>query len=375
MFSYWEKKHFFSYDLIVIGSGFVGLSSAIHFRQKNPGANILVVDRGVFPTGASTKNAGFACFGSLSELVEDLGQMSPDEALALVERRYSGLNQIRKRFGDEKLGYSPSGGYEILDRDELPVLDHLESINEWLRSIFQTDVFSVERNPGELGFSPQIDTIVRNKFEGELDPGKYIMALWRLASSEGIRILTGVNVSGLDRDQGVVYAHDTCKGEEMEFRANQLAVCTNAFTKALWSESELRPGRGLVQISKPLGFTIPWKGGFHRDRGYVYFRQLDGRLLIGGGRNKDFESEESLDFEVNPGIRTYLRKLASELIFPEKKIEWEMEWTGIMAFGPNKSPIIQQIGERTFAAVRLGGMGVAIGWQVGSELSQLLSGE
>mgnify|MGYP006187417863 FL=1 len=65
--------------------------------------------------------------------------------------------------------------------------------------------------------------------------------------------------------------------------------------------------------------------------------------------------------------------LAKEVIFPGKELEWDMEWTGIMAFGPKKSPLIQTIGKRTAVAVRLGGMGVAIGWQVGKELSRLLS--
>ena len=105
------------------------------------------------------------------------------------------------------------------------------------------------------------------------------------------------------------------------------------------------------------------------DKGYVYFRKVDGRLLLGGARNKDFEGEKSTEFKVNPKIKSHLEKLAVEVIFPGKEIQWEMEWTGIMAFGPKKSPLIQQVGKKAFAAVRLGGMGVAIGWDVGRELS------
>jgi len=99
MVSYWETKHFFKYDLIVVGSGFVGLSAAIHFKKKYPKANVLVLEKGVFPTGASTKNAGFACFGSLTEILDDFWQMTQDEVVALVERRYKGINSIRKNLG------------------------------------------------------------------------------------------------------------------------------------------------------------------------------------------------------------------------------------------------------------------------------------
>src|SRR5690606_4674945 len=162
-------------------------------------------------------------------------------------------------------------------------------------------------------------------------------------------------------------------GRVFEFKGDKVAICTNAFSKKLWPESDLEPGRGLILLSKPISGKIPWRGSFHMDKGYVYFREVDGRLLIGGARNKDFEKERTLEFETNPKIKAHLQDLASEVIFPGQPLEWEMEWTGIMAFGPKKSPLIQPIGNKTAVAVRLGGMGVAIGWQVGKELSQLLS--
>jgi glycine/D-amino acid oxidase-like deaminating enzyme len=105
----------------------------------------------------------------------------------------------------------------------------------------------------------------------------------------------------------------------------------------------------------------------------VYFREEEGRLLIGGARNKDFEGEKTTEFGVNPQIKEQLLRLTREVIFPGQTLDWEMEWTGIMAFGPKKSPVIQKIGKKSAVAVRLGGMGVAIGWQVGKELSELLS--
>ena len=71
MFSYWEKTELLHYDLIVLGGGITGIFCALHFRKYNPSASIAILERGLFSSGASTKNAGFACFGSLSELVED----------------------------------------------------------------------------------------------------------------------------------------------------------------------------------------------------------------------------------------------------------------------------------------------------------------
>ena len=71
--SYWELKSWLTnVDYTIVGSGIVGLNTALNLKKRFPKANILVLERGVLPQGASTKNAGFACFGSLSEILDDL---------------------------------------------------------------------------------------------------------------------------------------------------------------------------------------------------------------------------------------------------------------------------------------------------------------
>ena len=75
--SWWEKDTLARpYNLIVVGSGITGLSSALFFKRSRPGARVLVVDRGFWPTGATARNAGFACFGSAGELFDDLAAES-----------------------------------------------------------------------------------------------------------------------------------------------------------------------------------------------------------------------------------------------------------------------------------------------------------
>lgn len=371
MLSYWEKKHFLKSDLIVVGAGFVGLSTAIHYKRAFPEREVLVLERGAFPTGASTKNAGFACFGSLTEILDDLSHMSEDEVLELVRRRYVGLKSIRAEFGDQWIDYRSSGGFELLDEQQLSALVHLDQINALLAPIFPEEVFCKVADPEKFGFSKEIKAVVKNRYEGELDPGQYLAALWQRASREGVKILTGMNVLSIQHESAEVEVASPSGGELM-FQGQLLAICTNAFTSRLLPKVEAKPGRGLILLSEKLKFPIPWEGSFHVDRGYVYFRKVDGRLLMGGGRNVDFAGEEQTEFFTNPKIKDYLTQLTQDRIFPGKSFQWEMEWTGIMAFGPSKSPIIQACSQRSAMAVRLGGMGVAIGWQVGQEMAVLL---
>ena len=102
--SLWEKESFYApSDIVIAGSGFAGLWSAYYLKKKDPGLRITIVDRGIIPTGASTRNAGFACFGSVTELIKDTAMMGEERMLWLVEMRYRGLSKIRKVF--RKKGY------------------------------------------------------------------------------------------------------------------------------------------------------------------------------------------------------------------------------------------------------------------------------
>ena len=117
--SYWEQKTFFNdIDYIIIGAGIVGYSTALSLRKLSPTAKILILERGNLPSGASSKNAGFACFGSLSELIDDLKTHSEEEVIQLVQKRWNGLQLLRKRLGDATLDFKPYGGYELFLQDD-----------------------------------------------------------------------------------------------------------------------------------------------------------------------------------------------------------------------------------------------------------------
>ena len=139
MISIWEKETFFApQDIIIVGSGFVGLWSAFYLKKKHPELKITIIDRGIIPAGASTRNAGFACFGSLSELIYDIKTMGVDKTLSLVEMRYKGLERIQKHFDVFRV-YAEVFNYNIAS---MRVLEkngfHLEGIRE--RAVVKNNV-------------------------------------------------------------------------------------------------------------------------------------------------------------------------------------------------------------------------------------------
>lgn len=113
-FSYWELKHWLTdIDFAIIGSGIVGINCALSLRERYPAARIVILEKGILPQGASTKNAGFACFGSLSELLKDLNQHTEEEVLELATLRWEGLKELRARVGVQALDFQMYGGHEI----------------------------------------------------------------------------------------------------------------------------------------------------------------------------------------------------------------------------------------------------------------------
>ncbi|WP_448520690.1 NAD(P)/FAD-dependent oxidoreductase [Rhodoflexus sp.] len=375
MLSFWEKTVFTDYDYAVIGGGIVGLSTAAALAEQQPDKRILLIERGALPTGASTKNAGFACFGSLTELLADLQTMTEDEMLALVELRWKGLQRLRQRLGDARIGYEPVGGYELIGEQELNSLEHLEAINFKLFKLFKQEIFTLHNDKiRDFGFHPEyIKALVFNPLEGILHTGQMMKSLWQYVAERGVHLLTGCEVREL-REQGekiVISAHTS--SQNIDFQAEKVAVCTNAFTGELFPDCDVRPGRGQVLITEPIP-DLPFRGAFHMDEGYYYFRNVGNRVLFGGGRNADFAAETTTDFAVTPLIMSLLEDKLRQIILPDRDFKIDMRWAGIMAFGPNKQPILEvhPTLPQVFLGVRMGGMGVAIGAMIGERLADMM---
>ena len=128
------------------------------------------------------------------------------------------------------------------------------------------------------------------------------------------------------------------------------------------------PARAQVLITKPIK-NLKLKGTFHLDKGYYYFRNIDNRILLGGGRNLDLKKEETDNFGLNSKIQNELELILKNTILSKHKFEIEHRWSGIMGVGSKKTAIVKTVSDNVFCGIRLGGMGVAIGSNIGIELA------
>lgn len=372
--SYWERETFFkNFDVAVIGSGIVGLAAAIHLKTLDPDLQVAVLERGPLPVGASTRNAGFACFGSMTELIDDLTHMSEDDVLAVVEKRWSGLQRLRAVVGDENLDFQMLGGYEMFTDGEEDIFrncaERIPEFNEKIGAITgHPEVYkAVDERLPRFGFQG-VRHLILNQAEGQVHTGKMMAALLARALEKGVHIFNGFAIKHFE---------DTTQGVEIEteagwrIRVPKVLVAVNGFAKRLLPRADVYPARNQVLITRPIpGLAI--EGCFHYDRGYFYFRNIDGRILLGGGRNLDLETEKTDDFGGNPLIRQALVDLLQNVICPGQPVEIDTWWAGILGLGPVKKPIIEKVSPHVAVSVRLSGMGVAIGTLVGQEGAELV---
>lgn len=372
MLSFWEKNSFLNYDFIVIGSGILGLSTACSIKEKNANATVLVLERGIFPTGASTKNAGFACFGSLTEILSDMKNLGENETLKLVEKRYKGIQKLRSRLGDKNIGFENNGGYELIQEKHLNCIDEIPGVNEKLRHVFHEDVFRIKNEKiREFGFDAgQVKALIYSKFESQIDTGKMMNSLIDYANSIGVRILTGCEANSYSEKENYVKVFVKGFNDKAEtgLSAKKIFICANAFTKKLLPGFKIKPGRGQVLITKPVD-NLKFKGVFHIDEGFYYFRNYEGRVLFGGGRNLDFETEESTEFEINESIINDLKNILKDIILPGQKFETDQCWTGIMGFTGNRLPLIENISDRITCVMSCNGMGIALSSVIAEEIT------
>ncbi|MEZ4911238.1 MAG: FAD-binding oxidoreductase [Saprospiraceae bacterium] len=364
-YSFWEKKNIEDLtEITIIGAGIVGLSTAISIKEANPKIGVKILERGSHPNGASTKNAGFACFGSISEILDDVDQFGDDEALQTIQMRWQGLQLLRSRIPQSMMEYDACGGIEAFrkadDRLYVTCLDRYMEANTLLAQVTgQRETWQWQSHHLNTAF---YDKVLFNSYEGKLNPQSMMSWLYRKAITLQVAVYYGVEVVEISDGDKILGCCD-----DLHIKYDRLVVCTNGFAKELIPDLDVYPGRNQVLITKPLP-NVHFSHVYHVDKGYLYFRTYQNRLLLGGGRNLNLDGETTSTFGMTQEIQDYLTAFL-ETLLPGGAAHIDMWWSGILGMGTSKKPIVSWVKKDVLCGVRLGGMGVAIGSQLGHELA------
>lgn len=367
--SYWEYDQLTRRkNVIVIGAGIVGLSAAIELAKARPNWNITVVDKETLGCAASTRNAGFACFGTVSEIVSDWSTYGHERTHDLIQMRRKGLELLLSTYDADDIGYTRCGGAELFRRDEdgAPYIDRVEEVNSFIGE----DIFHIKKKNVVHRIS---EHTIYNPQEGYLHTGKLYDTIVRSAQQHGVQILRGVHVNNVDDRQVNV----TIKDEELTMSADQVLIASNALTAQYFPSVDIHPVRNQVLVTRPIQ-DLGVRGTYHLDTGYIYFRDIGGdRLLIGGAR-QHHPAEDTPEHGHNEKNIQYLTTFLQEYMLPDAYRDLSMDqivehtWSGILSGGEMRTPIVNRHDNSMVVAVRLGGIGVAIGVEIGAQAADLI---
>lgn len=348
------------YDVIIAGGGFLGLWTAYEVIKQYPGLTIAIFEAGNPPLGASLRNAGFACFGSPTELIADL-QKNEEKAWQLVSQRFNGIEKIKQLIGTAAIHFENCKGYECLqvNAQEVPYFEQqLHRLNKGLQSITGAKAcLSLQNSLLQQWQMHGLNMLVENAFEGCLHSGLLHRQLKQMVLKAGVEYHYGTEV--LNYISGATIQLDTTTGE---YSCNKLLFTTNAWLGKWFPQLNITPARGQIIVSPPVN-NLTIKGSFHFNEGYVYFRHLpDNRILIGGFRNLAFEEEATLEIAPNNYLQQQLHQFLTTHF---NNVNWPpltqfTSWSGIMAMTPDKQPVLTKVSENIYAAMCCNGMGVAL---------------
>jgi glycine/D-amino acid oxidase-like deaminating enzyme len=186
----------------------------------------------------------------------------------------------------------------------------------------------------------------------------------------GVTVLNNIEIAGFERMGGRLLLHTSLP---FPLSASLLLVATNAFARQLLPQLDVKPARGQVIVTSPVD-GLPFRGTFHYDEGFYYFRDLGNRVLLGGARNLAMEEENTDEMILSEKIQSGLERFLREVVLPGRTYSIEHRWSGIMGLGAGKMPILKAVNDQVFCAVRMSGMGVALAPVAGEKIARMMTG-
>lgn len=184
----------------------------------------------------------------------------------------------------------------------------------------------------------------------------------------GVNVLSGIEITHFEQNSGGVTLFTN---RQLNLTANNLLICTNGFAKQLLPDVEITPARGQILVTSPIP-SLRFRGAFHYDEGFYYFRNVGNRLLLGGARNIAIEEETTTDMIVTDRIQQTLECFISKHLLPGIPYEITNRWSGIMGLGTEKMPIVKKLSSNVYCAIKMSGMGVALAPIAGETVAQLM---
>ena len=274
-------------DLAVVGAGFSGLWTALAARERDPSADVVLIEADTTGWAASGRNGGF-CSASLTHGIGNGLARFPGEMPLLEELGAQNLAEIAETIAARGIdcGFSPVGELTIATRpwqlDDL--YEETGAARRLGHDVTELDAAGVRReldSPAFLGGAWYRDTCAM------VDPARLARGLRQACLNAGVRLFEHTRVGAI-RDDGAGLLLTTPYGR---VRARQAALATGAYRPLLRRIGNyFVPVYDYVLVTEPLSAaqlaSLGWRnrqGAADAGNQFHYFRLTDDNRVLWGG--------------------------------------------------------------------------------------------
>ncbi|WP_182915440.1 NAD(P)/FAD-dependent oxidoreductase [Rhodopseudomonas palustris] len=360
-------------DVVVIGAGFSGLSTALHLREA--GVGVAVIEAAEPGWGASGRNNG--------QVIPTLSRPDPDDIVArhgaagerlvgLIRDSASILFDVARRHGidaeQEQTGWvqpvhSP-GRIKIAER----------RVRQWSKVGAPVELLSREQVRDMLGSDAWFGGFW-NRTGGHINPLALARGLARAVVAQGGRIFARSPAVSIER-RGERWIVRTAQGE---ISGRALVVASNAYTgefaKTLAPAiaSEVMPVRSWQMATQPLSDNvrksmIPGRQAMSDTHGELIFGRFDARnrFVTGGAIIRPFNQIATLKARVGKRLQSLWPQIG--------EVRFDYVWNGFIGMTTDYLPHIHRLGPDAYGWTGCNGRGVALSIALGDQLAKAVQG-
>jgi glycine/D-amino acid oxidase-like deaminating enzyme len=335
-------------DACVVGLGASGLAAVEAFADR--GLTVVGVDAGRVAAGAAGRNGGFLVAGPEEPLHTAIGLWGEDAAVGMYRATLDELEHLKARLGPEvvrPVGSIRLAGVPGEPRDEDEAADRAAELADCAAQAqaLRQHGIAVEEYAGPLGeglFLPD---------DAAMNPA---VRATRIATDAARRARLHEHGRVTEVRAGAVHT------EHGRISAGYVVVAVDGRLDVLLPQLHGRVTTARLQMAstEPVEQRLPCP--VYGRWGYDYAQQRpDGRLFVGGGRDRYVDAEWTLDTDPSPGVQAYIDAVAERMA--GRPVRVTHRWAASVGFTPDGRPLCTQVADDVMAIGGYNGTGNLVG--------------
>jgi sarcosine oxidase subunit beta len=359
-------------DAVIIGAGVIGVSIAFHLARL--GIKPLVIEKNDPAAGSSG-----ACDGLIF-----LQSKKPGLHLKLALKSRKQFDRLREQLG-AGIEFKASGGMCLIESEsELAAMQRF--VEEQRRSDLQVDLIDGDEvRRREACISKNVIAATFSELDAQVNPYALTFAFLRAAESAGARILTGVEVKGIEVVSGKATGVLTCTGRvSAPVVVNAAGSLAAEVGRLAGLEIPITPRRGQILVTAAVPPLLRHclisaqyvAAKFHPElaatggMGFSLEQADSGNILIGSTREfVGFDRRTTFE-----GIRTIARRIVP-VVPALARVPVIRTFGGLRPYTPDGLPILGRVAglEGFIMAAGHEGDGIALSAITGELIADLIA--